>query len=97
MRDLGIIIFTKNHLSPCFINNSSLSPSDWSNKEQVAYHRAGEERRDFRVEIGTLGKNQANAVCRPDTEEETGAGTDRELTGHLADIDGNKWVIGYRS
>lgn len=70
-----------------FYKRSSPSPSDWFNKEQIAYHIAGTERRDFRVEIGTLGKNQAMAVCGPDTEEETVAGTDGDVTGHLADID----------
>jgi len=70
-----------------FYNRSSPSPSDWFNKEQIAYHIAGTERRDFRVEIGTLGKNQATAIRRPDTEGGTFAGTEGDVTGHLADID----------
>lgn len=41
--------------------------------------------RDFRTEKGTLGKNQAWESHQPDMEEEICAGTEGEVTGHVAE------------
>lgn len=72
--DLGIVIFMKHHLP-------SPLPSDWFNKESMAYSRAGDQRRNNWAEIGTLGKNQA----WKDMGEETGGRTEREVTAHVAE------------
>lgn len=37
------------------------------------------------MEIGTLGKNQEQGIHQPDMEKGTGAGTEGEVTGHVAE------------
>jgi hypothetical protein len=50
------IIFRKHHLSQCFVNTLLHHLLIGLIK---TYHRAVEEKQDFRVELGTLGNKQA--------------------------------------
>lgn len=67
-----------------FREHSSPSPSDWFNKDlsQSSRGKAGLPGR-----ARNSGKQAGMGDSQPDTEEETGAGTDGEVRGHVADVD----------
>lgn len=60
--DFGIVTFIGSSPALVFCKQSLPSPSDWFNKDLMAYIRTGEKRWDIQAKIGSLGENQVWGV-----------------------------------
>jgi hypothetical protein len=49
----------------------------------MSYSNAEVDRWNFQAETGTLAKREKWEICQPDTEEETGARIEGEVTNEL--------------